>query len=306
MSLLQAPKRFAVAGVAILALASAPAVQASASEITDLVNHLRSASSKCAGAPGLDKLVRRPELDGAASRMAGGASLADSAKGTSYQSLRLHGISMSGSTNVAALERLLVDGHCPMIVDPRLVEVGVHQQGTSTWVVLAPAFAPAGGQDNDVVSALMVTLVNDARASGRNCGGTFFPAARPVVLNEILSRVARSHSDDMARHNFFSHHSRDGTTSAVRVERAGYDYRSTAENIAGGQMTAEAAMAAWLTSPGHCANLMDAAFSEMGVAHSSNRQSQLGVYWTQVFGAQRAMRAVKVSRPSQSGGLTPP
>ena len=37
----------------------------------------------------------------------------------------------------------------------------------------------------------------------------------------------------MAHHNFFSHSGRDGSDPAQRVERAGYRYRATGENIAG-------------------------------------------------------------------------
>ena len=171
--------------------------------------------------------------------------------------------------------------------------------GVLTFGLLSPALATAAEKDDGAVSALLMTLVNDARASGRNCGGTFYPAASAVRLNEVLMRTARAHSEDMARNSFFGHDSGDGTSSADRVERAGYDYRSTAENIAAGQMTAEAAMASWLSSPGHCANLMDAAFTEMGVAYSSNRQSQMGMYWTQVFGAPRVARAVKTVLPAR-------
>jgi uncharacterized protein YkwD len=40
----------------------------------------------------------------------------------------------------------------------------------------------------------------------------------------------------------------------------------TGENIAAGQMTPEEAVAGWLRSPGHCANLMNGGYSEMAVA----------------------------------------
>jgi uncharacterized protein YkwD len=91
----------------------------------------------------------------------------------------------------------------------------------------------------------------------------------------------------MARNNYFSHSSRDGTTPAQRVERAGYRYRTTGENIAAGQTQPEAAVAGWIKSPGHCANLMNPAFTEMGTAYAVNAKSAMGVYWTQAFGAPR-------------------
>jgi uncharacterized protein YkwD len=41
----------------------------------------------------------------------------------------------------------------------------------------------------------------------------------------------------------------------------------------------------WLTSPGHCANIMNRDFTEMGAAYAINPGRERGrVYWTQVFG----------------------
>ena len=45
-----------------------------------------------------------------------------------------------------------------------------------------------------------------------------------------------------------------------------------------------AAMGAWLASAGHCANLMNAEYTEMAVAMASNRRGPMGTYWTMVFG----------------------
>jgi uncharacterized protein YkwD len=52
-------------------------------------------------------------------------------------------------------------------------------------------------------------------------------------------------------------------------------------------MTPEAAVAGWLQSPHHCANLMTARFEEMGVAFAVNPATESGVYWTQTFGTTR-------------------
>ncbi len=289
----------AVFGVFFSALAAAPAAQASAADIADLVNHMRSAHSKCGGQPGLQQLVRRPELDRAAAMVVGGASLQDSARSAGYQSVPVKGISLSGSTDRRALEQLLANGYCPFIVDPGLVDMGIHQQGTTTSVILAGAYAPPAGMDETSIAVRVLVLVNETRAQGRRCGATFYPPAAPVRWNPILARAAQGHSEDMARQSFFGHNSRDGASAADRVERAGYDYGGTAENIAAGQMTPEAAMAAWVSSPGHCANLMDAEYTEMGAAMASNRRSAMGAYWTQVFAAPRGGRAAKAVRPAR-------
>ena len=68
----------------------------------------------------------------------------------------------------------------------------------------------------------------------------------------------------MARQNYVSHDSRDGSTSDQRVARAGYDFRVTGENITAGESTVEDALAALIASPTHCALLMSPWFKEMG------------------------------------------
>jgi uncharacterized protein YkwD len=93
------------------------------------------------------------------------------------------------------------------------------------------------------------------------------------------------HARDMASHASFEHRGSDGSQSAERVTAAGYRWRSTGENIAAGQPTAEAVVAAWLESPEHCANLMARQFREMGVAFGLAPSASPDIYWTQVFGA---------------------
>ena len=277
----------AALGVFTFALTAAPAAQAASADLIDIVNQLRSSPAKCAGQPGLQKFVRSPELDRTAAMMANGASLQESALATGYQSVVVKGINVTGTADRRALETLLANGYCPFFVDPALVELGVHQQGATTSLVLASSFTPGAGLDPTGLAVRMLVSVNEVRAQGRRCGATFYPAAAPVRWNEILARAARMHSEDMATRNFFNHNSPDGSTPFMRVERAGYDYSGAAENIAAGQMTLEAAMAGWVASPGHCANLMSAEYTEMGAALASNRVSSMGAYWTQVFASPR-------------------
>jgi len=44
-------------------------------------------------------------------------------------------------------------------------------------------------------------------------------------------------------------------------------------------------VAGWLASPGHCANLMNPAFSELGAGYAVDPKSDAGIYWTALFGA---------------------
>ena len=52
-------------------------------------------------------------------------------------------------------------------------------------------------------------------------------------------------------------------------------------------MKPEDAVAGWIKSPQHCANLMNPAYTEMGAGFAVNAGSEMGVYWTQAFGTRR-------------------
>jgi uncharacterized protein YkwD len=88
----------------------------------------------------------------------------------------------------------------------------------------------------------------------------------------------------MARRKYFEHRGSDGSEPRDRVRRAGYQSRLTGENIALGPESAEEVVAGWLDSPGHCANIMDSRFEEIGVGLATGR-GRGQVYWVQKFGS---------------------
>jgi uncharacterized protein YkwD len=87
----------------------------------------------------------------------------------------------------------------------------------------------------------------------------------------------------MARHDYFEHVDLGGHTPADRVRASGYREKLVGENIAYGPTSAEEVVAGWLHSTGHCENLMDARFAEMGLAQASGQGSRRGLYWDQVL-----------------------
>jgi uncharacterized protein YkwD len=130
----------------------------------------------------------------------------------------------------------------------------------------------------------VLELVNAARAQSRRCGRRQFAAVPPLALSSLLTEAAARHAEDMALSASFHHRGSDGSQPSERVTRAGYRWRSTGENIAAGQSTAAAVVAAWLDSPGHCTNIMGPQYTEMGVAFAL-ASGRPGVYWAQVFAA---------------------
>lgn len=90
----------------------------------------------------------------------------------------------------------------------------------------------------------------------------------PLVLDARMVPVARAHSEDMLRRDFFDHVSPDGVRPADRVLAGGISFKKVAENILENRHVDEpvaAAVAAWMASPGHRANILDPAFTATAV-----------------------------------------
>ena len=122
----------------------------------------------------------------------------------------------------------------------------------------------------------LLDLVNNARTTGCQCGATYYPAVAAVTWHAELEDAAKLHSEYMNETGVLSHTGRNNSDAGTRITAAGYQWQAYGENIAEGYETEEDVMNAWLSSPGHCANIMDGDFKEMGVATS-------GRFWTQVF-----------------------
>jgi uncharacterized protein YkwD len=134
------------------------------------------------------------------------------------------------------------------------------------------------------VNARVVELVNVARSKSRRCGYERFAAAPALGISKRLNEAATDHARDMARRKFFEHRGSDGSQPKDRVRHAGYKSRLTGENIAYGPESAEEVVAGWLASPGHCANIMEPRFEEIGVGFATGRKRG-EIYWVQDFGA---------------------
>ncbi|MBD1391716.1 CAP domain-containing protein [Mucilaginibacter glaciei] len=132
-------------------------------------------------------------------------------------------------------------------------------------------------------------LINRTREKGCTCGNTYMPPVAPVVWNDNLQQSAEGHAKDMARQEYFSHTSKDGRTMETRIVTSGYKFKGfksfmIGENIAFGQNDIAEVMAGWFRSEGHCKNLMNPGFKEVGVA-------EINKYWVQDFGGRESFSA---------------
>jgi uncharacterized protein YkwD len=133
----------------------------------------------------------------------------------------------------------------------------------------------------------MLSRVNEARSQARQCGDERFEAAEALSWNCTLEAAAKAHSQDMAKQDYFSHTSPDGVGIQQRVSSRDYVWRAVGENIAAGQASIAAVVEGWLESPGHCSNIMNETFTEMGMARADDPGSMYSPYWTQVLAQPR-------------------
>ncbi len=212
----------------------------------------------------------------------GGFDLQGALKGAAYDYVNLYQshASLTQSFTEEAYTAWLMgnEGACNHVMDAGYTEIGVAKTDLFWVMLLAAPKIPHYWNADSINIQLVVEETNKYRSMGTRCGNQYFPPVEPVVWNTQLAEAAQLHSDDMSENQFFDHTGTGGSTLASRVDKVGYRFRTIGENIAMGETQTEVIVVeGWMNSPGHCRNIMNGSFTEMGVARS-------GIYWTQVFG----------------------
>lgn len=269
-----------------LLLTAAPVLAAPATGMATLVNAYRAAPGKCQGRPAFraPRLVAEPALSNVEIRP--GTILVAVLDEAGYEAEQVDAIQVSGPADVQAAFDALIGSHCATLLQDHYTAIGASRKGVTWTVVLArpmpdlatllPGWEEAGRE--------VLAATNAARAVPRSCGNARFGAAPALTWNDSLAQAALDHSEDMARYRSFSHQGSDDSTVGIRARRNGYAWRRIGENISVGQRAARDAVAGWIDSPGHCANLMNPAMTDMGAAFALRRGQRQAAYWTQVFG----------------------
>ncbi len=116
----------------------------------------------------------------------------------------------------------------------------------------------------------VVELVNIERAK---------EGLSPLTIDATITTAAMVRAGEIQ--TSFSHTRPNGTQFSTAMKEAGAQYTMAGENIAWGQKTPEAVVTAWMNSPGHRANIMNANFTRIGVGHVKNAAGTS--YWVQLF-----------------------
>jgi uncharacterized protein YkwD len=142
--------------------------------------------------------------------------------------------------------------------------------------------------DVALVRAAVLCLINRERAQH---------GEPPLTLNPDLQRAAEEHDQELITVDYFAHVAPSGETPVDRIRATGYVPGPSfgyilGENLAWGTYglaTAQSIVNAWIASPGHLANILEAQYRDTGIAvvpavPTAVSQGAPGATYAQEFG----------------------
>jgi uncharacterized protein YkwD len=152
----------------------------------------------------------------------------------------------------------------------------------------ARANAPVATTSRAALQRAVVCLINQQRR------GYGLPH---VLESSQLNRSAQGWTNTMVDFRDFSH----GADFAARISATGFRWSRAGENIATGYRTPAAVVRGWMASTGHCQNILNPTYRDVGIGVSRRAiagYSSRGGTWTQDF-------ALPLGRPPASGNWGP-
>jgi uncharacterized protein YkwD len=140
----------------------------------------------------------------------------------------------------------------------------------------------------ELVRAAVLCLINRERAQN---------GEPPLAASPQLQQAAEGHSSELVSADYFEHVSPSGVTPVDRVRASGYIPSANVgyvigENLAWGTMnlaTPQSIVSAWIASPGHLANILEAQYTATGIGVTpavppSLSGGEAGATYAQEFG----------------------
>ncbi len=172
------------------------------------------------------------------------------------------------SLGQAALLLLLLAGVDGIL--PREADAQGQCNSSATQHSQPPSGGPQAASPNGIIQALLALVNQERQQVGLSA----------LVLDEQLNQAAQRQAEDLARRGSLSHRGTEGSTMQTRIEDAGYSWSAIGENIAMGQTSPQTVMDSWMGSSGHRQNILNPAFSELGVGYVDGGDRK---YWVQLF-----------------------
>lgn len=148
-----------------------------------------------------------------------------------------------------------------------------------------------------VISSVLADLANGDRAV--NELGT-------LAVNPVLVAVAQAKANDMAAKGYFAHTSPEGRDPWYWFAEGGYRFSHAGENLAVDFSDSVAVEEAWMSSPGHRANLLDGRFTEVGIAIArGSYEGRETTFVVEVFGTPAVEAREPMALAPTTAGLNP-
>ncbi|MDD5589983.1 MAG: CAP domain-containing protein [Candidatus Portnoybacteria bacterium] len=109
-------------------------------------------------------------------------------------------------------------------------------------------------------SNLLVDMINGERRENN---------LEPLNIDSRLNEAAFMKAQDMFEQDYFQHSSPSGVTPWHWFEKVGYNYIWAGENLAAHFFDTQSVFDAWMESPSHRSNILNANFKDIGVAVAS-------------------------------------
>lgn len=145
----------------------------------------------------------------------------------------------------------------------------------------------------EIAPDVVVDLVNYARRQ---------EGVAVVEKNNQLEKAAKAKVQDMFAHNYFAHTSPEGVSPWHWLDNAGYDYRYAGENLAMNFTDPLSQQQAWMQSASHRKNILNAKYTEIGVAVAQGViDGHETTVTVQLFGSQ--MKAVAAAETEKTSSV---
>ncbi len=130
-----------------------------------------------------------------------------------------------------------------------------------------------------ILPAVIADLTNDERMAEH---------VSSLRRSDILDKAAAMKAKDMVESGYFSHYSPSGVSPWHWFDTVGYDYLHAGENLAVHFTESNKVVQAWMDSPTHRANIMNGAYTEIGVGSAKGiYNGRSTIFVVQLFGTER-------------------
>lgn len=131
-----------------------------------------------------------------------------------------------------------------------------------------------------ILPAVIVTETNKERAADQ---------LEPLVRNAVLDEAATRKAEHMAAGQYFAHFSPNGVSPWYWFDQVEYSFVHAGENLAIFFTDSSEIVEAWMDSPTHRANILDANYREIGIGTAKGTFDGYDtVYVVQLFGTPAA------------------